>query len=181
MNGYSKISNGTAQKTRPKDFSDFYYSFHPQTPKPQEEEEDDDESDNNKQVVKKEKEDGGVVGINNNNNNSGERFGVVLGRSVSVSSSSSSGFLQLGRVKRAFSMRRSSSVSERYCRIHDQYMAIASPPLANNNNNIDEDDHHQIIDDGDEIRTSRRRSSSMKMKKLRGGKIVKACKRLLGL
>ncbi|KAL2342267.1 hypothetical protein Fmac_010207 [Flemingia macrophylla] len=43
----------------------------------------------------------------------GERFGVILGRSASVSSSSSS-----AAMKRAFSMRRSSSVTERYCRIH---------------------------------------------------------------
>ena len=50
---------------------------------------------------------------------------MVLGRSVSVSSSSSlsaSGFQMT--VKRTFSMRRSSSVSERHCRIHDQYMAL---------------------------------------------------------
>ncbi|XP_006592657.2 uncharacterized protein LOC114378961 [Glycine soja] len=53
--------------------------------------------------------------------NEGEKFGVMLGRSASSSSSSSQFQFQ-----RAFSMRRSSSVSERYCRIHDQY---TPPPI----------------------------------------------------
>ncbi|KAI3445578.1 hypothetical protein Pfo_002243 [Paulownia fortunei] len=48
--------------------------------------------------------------------------------SVSSSSSSSTSSMQVSAVKKAFSMRRSSSVSERYCRIHDQHVALASPP-----------------------------------------------------
>ncbi|XP_041016314.1 uncharacterized protein LOC121258853 [Juglans microcarpa x Juglans regia] len=94
-----------------------------------------------------------------------ERFGAVLSRNCSVSSNS--GFQSA--VKRALSMRRSSStVSERYCRIHDQSMTLASPTT----------DH-----DGDNTaRASRRRRSSMDPKKHRpGGKILKACKRLFGL
>ncbi|KAG5107186.1 hypothetical protein AAZX31_16G002300 [Glycine max] len=79
----------------------------------------------------------------------GERFGVILGRSASVSSSSSSSQFQ-----RAFSMTRSSSVSERYRRIHDQEDTpiTTSPSIASK-------------------------------KKQRGGanKILKACKRLLRL
>ncbi|XP_027339281.1 uncharacterized protein LOC113853039 [Abrus precatorius] len=147
MNGYSKISSGTTHKSRSMDFSDSV-SF-PQTPKasrntapstakPEEP---------NEQVKKSEREleEGG----------NGERFGVILGRSGSVSSAS--GFQ--ATMKRAFSMRRSSSVSERYCRIHDQYMAI--------------EDHEM---DADVTRARR----SMK-KKQKGGKILKACKRFLGL
>ncbi|KAK7328330.1 hypothetical protein VNO77_22434 [Canavalia gladiata] len=53
----------------------------------------------------------------------GERFGVILGRSGSVSSAS--GF-QATFMKRAFSMRRSSSVSER---IHNHRNAVKSRPL----------------------------------------------------
>ncbi|MED6138012.1 hypothetical protein PIB30_070365 [Stylosanthes scabra] len=95
----------------------------------------------------------------------GERFGVILGRSGSVSSATSSyggGFL-----KKAFSIRRSSSVSERYCRIHDQYMAITSPD--NNNDEI-------IITRS--VKTKNKHSS---YNNGRGGsKIFKACKRILG-
>ncbi|KAK6159659.1 hypothetical protein DH2020_003040 [Rehmannia glutinosa] len=47
-------------------------------------------------------------------------------RNSSVSSSSSSS--KSSAVKRAFSIRRSSSVSERYCRIHDQHVVLSSPP-----------------------------------------------------
>ncbi|XP_061376025.1 uncharacterized protein LOC133318091 [Gastrolobium bilobum] len=156
MNGYSKISTGTAHKSRSIDFSDFF-SF-PQTPKPSMAKHG--EPDDNK--VKKiktqnsspeadEREEGGGGG-----NNGEMRFGMMMmGRSGSVSAAS--GFQ--ATMKRAFSMRRSSSVSERYCRIHDQYMAIASP--------IGEET------DGERIRSVK--------KKQRGGKILKACKRLLRL
>ncbi|CAA2933913.1 Hypothetical predicted protein [Olea europaea subsp. europaea] len=95
-------------------------------------------------------------------NATGKRFGALkLKRNGSISSS-----FQLGSkteslqsaVKRAFSLRRSSSVSERYCRIHDQYVALASPL----------DDDLQFV-------------SNSKKKKNRGGKILKACKRIFGL
>ncbi|KAL1358349.1 hypothetical protein HN51_003640 [Arachis hypogaea] len=83
----------------------------------------------------------------------GERFGVILGRTGSVSSSSG-GFL-----KKAFSMRRSSSVSERYCRIHDHhYVAITSP------------------ESDVPVRANKKHSTGRE-----GSKIFKACKRLLGL
>jgi len=96
---------------------------------------------------KTEKEDG---------DGNGEKFGSV---------SSTSGFQST--VKRAFSVKRSSSVSERYCRIYDQSVTLASP--------IDADDDGD--EGGDTMRETRR---SMK-KKHRGGKILKACKRLFGL
>ncbi|KAL1320069.1 hypothetical protein HN51_064817 [Arachis hypogaea] len=86
------------------------------------------------------------------NNGGGEKFGVILGRTGSVSSSG--GFL-----KKAFSMRRSSSVSERYCRIHDHhYVAITSP------------------ESDVPVRAKKKHSSGRE-----GSKIFKACKRLLGL
>lgn len=80
----------------------------------------------------------------------GEIFGVILGRSASVSSrccSASEGFEVT--MKRAFSMGRSSSVSERYCRIDETAMESG-------------------IEESKEERGVR-----MKMK------ILKACKRLL--
>ncbi|EXB30760.1 hypothetical protein L484_001375 [Morus notabilis] len=81
---------------------------------------------------------------------------AVLGRNSSVSNSMSA-------VKRVLSMRRSSSVSERYCRIHDQSVTLASP----------------IDDEDDELEEDKTRSG--KKKKHGGGKILKACKRLFGL
>ncbi|KAL5096264.1 hypothetical protein RYX36_000591 [Vicia faba] len=56
----------------------------------------------------------------------GEKFGAILGRSSSVSSSSYSESGFQATMKRVFSITRSSSVSERYSRIHDQNMVIAS-------------------------------------------------------
>ena len=91
----------------------------------------------------------------------GESFGMVLmSRSLSVSSSTS-GFQSA--MKRAFSLRRSSSVSERYCRIHDQSVTLTSP--------IDDDEV------GDTMSGTRR---PVKKSKYKGGKILKACKRLFG-
>ena len=98
----------------------------------------------------------------------GGSFGGVLRRNSSVTSAAS---LQ-SAVKRAFSMRRSSSVSERYCRIHDQSATafLQSPP-----NNIDDE---EAMDGG----TMKTRSMEKKMKKKqKNGKIFKACKRLFGL
>jgi len=91
----------------------------------------------------------------------GEIFGVILGRSASVStrSSSASGVFEV-TMKRAFSMGRSSSVSERYCRIHDT--AIASP--------IEDDDDDEVEGTA---RSKEERGVRMKIK------ILKACKRLL--
>ncbi|KAJ1385700.1 hypothetical protein SESBI_41443 [Sesbania bispinosa] len=145
MNGYSKINTHSAHKSsRSIDFSDFF-SF-PQTPKPS-------TSSRNTAPIAEEPN-------KTQNSGNGERFGVILGRSGSVSSSASGGFQ--ATMKRAFSMRRSSSVSERYCRIHDQYVAIASDDI-----------------DVDDVIGTRR--SINKKNSGGGGKILKACKRLLGL
>ncbi|XWS40401.1 hypothetical protein CRYUN_Cryun18bG0138000 [Craigia yunnanensis] len=89
--------------------------------------------------------------------NNGEMFGPKLRRNSSVSSA----YALQAAVKRAFSMRRSSSVSERYCRIHDQSVTLASP-----------------FDDEESDTTGSR--SSMKKKNSRG-KILKAWKKLFGL
>lgn len=136
MNGYSKINNVTgsgdsSHKSRSIDFSDMFSSF-PQTPK----------QSKNKNSSSDDDESG-----------RGEQFGVILGRSTSVSSSSSSS--APAGMKRTFSVRRSSSVSDqRYCRIHDHYnMAI-----------INGDETTDIVD---------------QKKKHRGGKILRACKRFL--
>lgn len=135
MNGYSKInvtgSGNSSHKSRSIDFSDMFSSF-PQTPSQSKNSSTDDES------------------------GTGEQFGVILGRSTSVVSSSSS---SAPGMKRTFSVRRSSSVSERYCRIHDQYINMAI-----NGDDTTDIDHHVTVN---------------KKKKHRGGKILKACKRLL--
>lgn len=75
----------------------------------------------------------------------GKRFGALkLNGNGSISSS-----FQL--CSRAFSLRRSSSVSERYCRIHDQY-ALLAPPLE---------------DDLESVRNSKKKRNS-------SGKVLKA-------
>lgn len=154
MNGYCKInSSGNTHKLRSKDFPDLFSSI-PETIKTtrttKEEGDEIDEEKVKKSTPKKEDDDVEAVG---------KVFGVVLGRSASVSSSSSSssGLGFQGTMKRALSMRRSSSVSERYCRIHDQYMALA-PSI------------------GEEV------DEEMKVnkKKKKKSKILRACKRLLG-
>ncbi|KAM1316813.1 hypothetical protein TB2_019823 [Malus domestica] len=107
--------------------------------------------------------------------NDGERFGthVMHKRNSSVSSFSSSASasatglgLGLGlqsALKGAFSsMRRSSSVSERYCRIHDQSATTALTSSIDGNEEDDED--HQA-------------TRSTKKKHKGGGKILKVCKR----
>ncbi|GMI87894.1 hypothetical protein HRI_002458700 [Hibiscus trionum] len=69
-------------------------------------------------------------------NGGGEKMSAdpTLKRNSSVSSAYA---LQLqAAVKRAFSMRRSCSVSESYCRIHDQYVTLTSP--------LDEDEASDI-------------------------------------
>lgn len=96
------------------------------------------------------------------------RFGMAKlsrNRSVSVNTSSFNMFKiekqSTNAVKRVFSMRRSSSVSERYCRIHDQTVTVKSPL------HDDDEDVHSI--------------SVKKKKKYSSSSILKACKRLLGI
>ncbi|KAG6577366.1 uncharacterized protein LOC111435863 [Cucurbita moschata] len=95
---------------------------------------------------------------------------AALSRNNSVSSSVS-GFHSA--VKRALSMRRSSSVAERYCRIHDQFATLASP--------IDDDE----MEDGDSKEERKTGGSVKKTKKKKkknsAEKIVRACKRLFGI
>lgn len=171
MNGYTKIkispssNNYSTLKSRSMDFSDSF-PF-PQTLKPIGDTDTTTiRAEEPKQIKKKSSperreglEDDGEEAGRGVEHGSGEGFGVILGRCATVSSSAS-GFQ--ATVKRAFSMRRSSSVSERYCRIHDQYVALASP------------NGHDI--GVDEI--GGRRSVKKKQK---GSKILRACKRLLGL
>ncbi|XVE94199.1 hypothetical protein REPUB_Repub01dG0261200 [Reevesia pubescens] len=101
--------------------------------------------------------------IQEGNNNNGETmmFGPKLGRNSSVSSA----YALQAAVTRAFSMRRSSSVSERYCRIHDQSVTLAS----------------SFDDDDDEELDTTRRSMKKKKKKNSRSKILKAWKKLFGL
>ncbi|KAL7002045.1 hypothetical protein U1Q18_003195 [Sarracenia purpurea var. burkii] len=113
-------------------------------------------------------------------NNGGEKRlakGGILTRNFSVSSSSSSSTaayshrftLQYSAVKRAISMRRSSSVSERYFRIHDQCVTLDS--------SIDGDGGDQ----GMEARSVKKKKKMMMKQQSTGGKILKVCKRIFGL
>lgn len=91
---------------------------------------------------------------------------VVLKRKCSVSSSSSSSGFQSAVKGAIFSMRSSSSTaSERYSRMHDQSVTLALPTC------IEHDG-----EDGDDWGTTRSNK-----KRYKGGKILKACKRLFGL
>ncbi|KAK9095871.1 hypothetical protein Sjap_021368 [Stephania japonica] len=95
---------------------------------------------------------------NNNNNNNNIESNNNKQRSVVIQSA----------VKRAFSMRRSCSVSEGYCRIYDQTV-MTSPT------------NDDVVDDGghdDDLMNIHARSDVRKTK--RGKKILRACKRLLG-
>ncbi|KAF8404314.1 hypothetical protein HHK36_009197 [Tetracentron sinense] len=167
MNGYSKIKYVSTTKSRSIDFSDLFSP--PHTPKPI--------SSQSPNLTYKTQENKEINNINTKNTNTndffteqenedgvGERFGVILSRNCSVSSTSSNRIkaekqnpatLQ-SAVRRAFSMRRSSSISEGYCRIHDQSEPVSS-----------------LIDD-DGLNTKQTRS------KKKRGKILKACKRLFG-
>lgn len=98
----------------------------------------------------------------------GESFRMVLGRSCSVASKRFSVSLetqsigaQCSAMRRAFSMRRSSSVSERYCRIYDQ--------------SVTQMDHEEEDDGQDMMRSTKKKNKNMRRN------IFKACKRLFGL
>lgn len=184
-------SNNTSNKSRSKDFADLlsftqphktnenlspnHTVFHDiidlesicksQQSKNQENH-DENEKENEDAIANEEK----MKGSNNNNIPSG----VKLSRACSVSSAASANRFSLERqgsnstttssfqsVKRVFSMRRSSSVSEKYCRIHDQGFTISSP----------------ILDDVAEAHEGMEK----KEKKNGSGRILKACKRLFGI
>ncbi|KAL0335282.1 UNVERIFIED_CONTAM: hypothetical protein Scaly_1406800 [Sesamum calycinum] len=88
-------------------------------------------------------------------------FGFRRNRSIAASTS-----MKLSNVKRALSLRRSSSVSERYCRIHDQHVALAPNP---------DDEEFERSGDGHSFSTEKKRGSFGRTK------ILKSCKRLFGL
>nr|DAD35934.1 TPA_asm: hypothetical protein HUJ06_006574 [Nelumbo nucifera] len=163
MNGYSKI-RGVTNKSRSTDFSDLFSP--PQTPKPVPTH---NVSLTSKAEQTKQINDTSCTKIHQSftdqehEDDVGERFGAILSRSCSVSSSYSHRFRNVKQettlqsaVQRAFSLRRSSSVSAGYCRIHDQCNPI-SPP---------NDAGLPTI----QTRPKKKRST-----------ILKACKRLLGL
>ncbi|XVF00562.1 hypothetical protein REPUB_Repub04eG0011200 [Reevesia pubescens] len=89
---------------------------------------------------------------------------IISGPKLRRNSSVSSAYALQAAVKRAFSMRRSSSVSERYCRIHDQSVTLASP-----------------FDDVKELDIAVSTRRSVKNKKNSRGKILKAWNKLFGL
>lgn len=99
-----------------------------------------------------------------------------LSRNRSVSAAKQTNLALQTAVQRAFSMRRSSSVSERYCRIHDQSLAISSPLF---DSQVEEDEEEEMDHNNN---TKQTRSDKKKKKKTySSGRILKACKRLLGI
>ncbi|KAF8016058.1 hypothetical protein BT93_H1572 [Corymbia citriodora subsp. variegata] len=156
MNSYSKMKAFGTSKSRSVDFSELLPSFPAQTPKPI----------TRAGVEVARPEDGSCLEKETDDYSDGDRFGVILGRSSSVSTTSDRFRFDrqknAGIVKRVFSMRRSSSVSERYCRIHDQSVTLSSQG----------DDDEEGSAEG---------MGSARKKKNRGVNIFKACKRLLGL
>ncbi|KAK9162052.1 hypothetical protein Syun_002954 [Stephania yunnanensis] len=184
MNGYSKIRLvGGSNKSKSIDFSDLYSP--PKTPKsvtPASKQAPTHDSRGAHDLVSVEEESGVV----------GERFGVILRRNCSVSAVSSKRFTTIesnnniennnnnnkqrsvviqSAVKRAFSMRRSSSVSEGYCRIYDQ--TVRTSPTNDHDVVVDHDEGHD-----DDLMNMHARSDVKKTK--RGRKILRACKRLFG-
>lgn len=157
MNGYSKInSSSKAQLTK---FGSIDYpdgDTHKRSPNPTSKTQPTQQSKTHEDFPDQKPEEKGIEDV----------FGMVLHRSYSVSTSCSKRFksenpssLQ-STLRRAFSMKRSSSVSERYCRIHDQSDYHFSPPP----------------NDGAAINMMQQTRSK---KKKRG--ILKACKCLFGL
>lgn len=166
MNGYAKIKiiNTRNPKSRSVDFSADNVSSFLQTPKNA-------DSDH----TSKAQESNQIKGTNtkytkatqeslqDEEYGNGGSFGMVLRKSLSVSSTTA-GFQSA--VKRAFSMTRSSSVSERYSRIHDQSVTLVS--------SIDDYEYDDDEEVGDNTKGTRRSGK----KKYKGGKILKVCKRL---
>ncbi|XP_019169011.1 PREDICTED: uncharacterized protein LOC109164909 [Ipomoea nil] len=107
-------------------------------------------------------------------------FGVKLTRSSSVASNGASQQrfrlerAGSGRVKRAFSMRRSSSVSERYCRIHNQCATLSSPTIDDADMDSNNGDHA-----GETSPTSAEKISGTV--KTTSEKFLRVCKRFLRL
>ncbi|KAK3184250.1 hypothetical protein Dsin_031536 [Dipteronia sinensis] len=157
MNGYSRMKIIGTTKSRSMDFSDLV-SFpqsqkstskttqNPKTkvqepnnqikkPATKQEEEEEEEKEEEEEEEEDHHHQQGNVGDNVNNK---------LSRTRSVSSASA--------MKRALSMRRSSSVSERYCRIHDQSLTFAASPI---------DDH----EDQDVKKKKKKHSTSNKILK----------------
>lgn len=154
MSGYSKMTFFNTNKPKSVEFSDDFYFPQPAKPNslsPNPISKIQETTQTLDLFTEKEDEDG-----------HGEKVDVFLSRNYFVSSTSSHSFkfdkeitsLPHG-VKRAFSMR-SSSVSERYSRIHDQPVELASP----------------FGDEGMQTRS---------VKKKKRGNVLKACKRLFGL
>ncbi|KAK4605341.1 hypothetical protein RGQ29_013420 [Quercus rubra] len=174
MNGYAKIKiiNTHNPKSRSVDFSADNVSSFLQTPKKPTKNTDSDhtskaqEESNQIKATNTKYTKTTQESLQDEEYGNGGSFGMVLKKSLSVSSTTA-GFQSA--VKRAFSMTRSSSVSERYGRIHDQSVALVSP--------IDDYEYDDDEEVGDNSKGTRRSGK----KKYKGGKILKVCKRLFGL
>ncbi|KAL5714117.1 hypothetical protein ACHQM5_016122 [Ranunculus cassubicifolius] len=166
MKGYRKIKLLSTTKSQSIDFSDIYSP--PQSPKPitkydptplsPPQKSSQQLQTTNDPAPIKEDEDG-----------VGKRFGMILSRNFSTNSTASQRFKAdkqntniQSAVKRAFSMRRSTSVSEGYCRIYDHSDPTLCSPI--------DDDNDANFDMQVKIK-----------KKKKGSRILRVCKSLFGM
>ncbi|KAJ4839450.1 hypothetical protein Tsubulata_017792 [Turnera subulata] len=136
MNGghsmYSKLRQVSILKSRAEDFSDHYPPLQTSKARPSH---DCKSLESTETKVTKKNVTHEAVQVGAQEEEVGQIFGEILSRSCSRSSACSAVGSRSGKhssgleiaVKRAFSMRRSSSVSEGYCRIHDQSDLPADP------------------------------------------------------
>ncbi|KAG9456943.1 hypothetical protein H6P81_001451 [Aristolochia fimbriata] len=133
MGGYSKVRVGQGNRSRSIDFSDLSLTqFSKENPNPVSSV----RSQGNPEKEKTQK----VITEAEGEEEDGERFGAILSRNMSVSAAAAAAAAASRRlgsesqsnvksvVGRAFSMRRSSSVGEGYCRIHNQCEIVSPPP-----------------------------------------------------
>lgn len=163
MNGYTKIRLVSTTKSKSMDFSDVFSPPHAPKPVPK-------LSPTPASPIQDENEGTQTVHENGDGEGDGKTFGVILSRSCSTSSTVSKRFKAdkqstasiQSAVKRAFSMRRSTSVSEGYCRIYDHSDPTLGSP----------------VDDTDDGNPSMQTNFR---KKKKGSKILRVCKSLFGM
>ncbi|KAF9602185.1 hypothetical protein IFM89_025485 [Coptis chinensis] len=163
MNRYAKMRFVKTNKAKSIDFSDLFSP--PQTPKPitsQTQQTTKQASDNgtthttHDTLSRMENEDGGGK----------KRSHMILSKNFSTTSqrfkadNKQTSTLQ-ATVKRAFSMRRSTSVSERYCRIHDQ---SDHPALGSSSPTHDDDDEDDVNHETMEIKKKKNKKGARSLK-----------------
>ncbi|KAL3503845.1 hypothetical protein ACH5RR_033686 [Cinchona calisaya] len=168
MSRYSRIKEVSTKRSQSIDFSDL--SFPPKAPKPKYlygSNPPDSKIQENKIIPERNIGIHASIQVDENEDSVGEVFGVILSRKCSLSSTSSHNYIMCEKetaslqsaVKRVLSMKRSSSISEGYCRIHLQC-------------------GHPTDDTYDDNSATLIASKTRSIK--RKGKILRACRRIFG-